>query len=436
MTAYKLCLVVMVFLGLFVSYRRNNDLFSPIKIYIYYSVFFYLSLFYSEVSFLTLIVYTFLLLSIFILIPFERPFLEANGPGLRQARQSIWSYIVLWALTFPGLIVKVWFVHEAGGLSSYLDSLAFRVLNWKGQGHYIILLGMIPALSLMYFTLIIRDSDAGRLRWGGFILHFIVFIAIGLLMGSRSFIAIPLLGYLLAYSYFKRKVSFGVITVFFIFIVILAGVLGAIRNSYGTTIDDISMLFRMGSFELAHFSYGVNPLEIVFSSSSHPLLMGESYLSLFTNFFPRSIFENKLQTGGLTFTQYYTSNQWEGMSHLAPGAVGEAVMNFGIAPGIFVGFLLNLIVMLTGVIFYNSFTLHAFVPKQFSLLSRVKSIALFMMYFYYILLAARFSFAEFTSVFYSYAIYSMLPAFMFIMLNICCSKKAYCVLPVSGRTCI
>ena len=132
-------------------------------------------------------------------------------------------------------------------------------------------------------------------------------LAIGLLMGSRSFIAIPLLGYLLSYSYFKRRVSFGIVVVFLIFLVILVGVLGAVRNNYGTTISDISMLFSMDSFELAHFSYGANPLEIVFSSGSHPLLMGESYLSLFTNFFPRSIFESKLQTGGVTFTHYYMS---------------------------------------------------------------------------------------------------------------------------------
>lgn len=433
MTAYKLCLIALVFLGLFISYHRNKDLFSPIKIYIYYSIFFYLSLFVSEVTFLTLAVYTFLLLSILILIPFERSFIGVCDLGFRKVRQSMWSYIVLWVLTVPGLMVKIWFVYEAGGLSSYLDSLAFRVLNWKGQGHYIVLLGMIPALSLMYFTLIIRDSNAGWLRWGSFAVHFLMFIAIGLLMGSRSFIAIPLLGYLLSYSYFKRRLSFGAVVVFLIFIVILVGVLGAVRSNYGITISDISMLFSIGSFELAHFSYGVNPLEIVFSSGSHPLLMGESYLSLFTNFFPRSIFESKLQTGGVTFTQYYTNNQWEGMSYLAPSAVGEAVMNFGLAPGIFIGFLLNLIVMLSGVIFYNKFTLWALVSKQSSLLSRAKSVASFMVYFYYVLLAARFSFAEFTSVFYSYVLYSLLPAFMFIVLNISCLKRPYGILSVRNK---
>jgi oligosaccharide repeat unit polymerase len=395
----------------FVAWLNNKDIFSPLKIYIAYSTFFYVGIYTNEVLWETLLCYVGLILSVGACLLFEprigRVKIYVECPDRVRLYRSIWL------ISLPGILVKMYFIYEAGGLFEYLFSLAFRVQEWAGKGHLVVWFYMLPALNLLYFCAIISDERRKTKDVVLYALHFIIFLAIGLITGSRSYVAITLLGMLVMYSYLLKPLKLRWIAIAGLFLTMLVGAIGAARNDFGN-MGEANLLESATSvdqFETTQNSYGVIPLEIIFKGSDKPLKYGSTYFSLFTNFIPRNIYPDKPETGGIAFTKIYADDQWGGLSNLATGAITEAVLNFGIYFGIPFGVFINLIFLVYGCFYYRRL-----VNEGGSVVKRV-SIFRLVIYFYLILGVARFSYAEFTDIFHSMLFYAVIPFYILAKLN-------------------
>ncbi|MEZ7911449.1 MAG: hypothetical protein QMB55_06450 [Propionivibrio sp.] len=399
----KLLLTMVVVVLAIASFLKNRDFFSPVKFYLLYSVFFYFGIFVDDVLEITLAVYVFLIGCIAIALVLEP---RATSFGVVGRNHRWWKYSAIWALSLPGIVTKVTFVVIAGGFIEYVNSLAYRVVDWQGKGYIVIWFYIIPALNLVYFCYLITDSGRSRLKMILYCFHFLLFVAIGVLTASRSYIAMTLVGMIVCYSYLSRRVRVLTLIAVAASVVLMVGFLGAVRNLYGG-LDSDSLYEAAGNSELevTHFRYGTIPLEIVFSQPDREPKLGVTYLSLLTNYIPRALYPEKLDTGGIVFTREYAGDQWGGLSNLATGTVTEAVVNFGKEFGVIVGLLLNLVFFLAGVFLYRNLLSR----MRSDLTGRGLSPEWMVGYYYTIIAFARLSFSEFTDVFQTLIFFCVLP---------------------------
>ena len=78
---------------------------------------------------------------------------------------------------------------------------------------------------------------------------------------------------------------------------------------------------------------GIYPLETLLNTKVIDKQLGLTYISGITIFVPRSIWPNKLDTGGVIFTKDYT-NLYNEFSDFTTGMFPEAMINFGVIFGI------------------------------------------------------------------------------------------------------
>jgi oligosaccharide repeat unit polymerase len=400
--------ILMMTIAIFaISYVRNKDLLSPVKIYVAYSFFFYVGFYSNAVLWETFYCYAALIASIGVSLFFE-PSVKSVSKPINFLRRNNFYYKI-WAFTIPGIAVKLYLIVEAGGIFEYLSSLVFRVRDWAGQGHLLIWFYIIPVINLVYFSEVIYSKNKSFSIIFGYVCHFCVFLLIGLMTGSRSYIAITILGMLFVYSYIVKPVKIVSIAIFGISLMLLAGFIGAARNNFDNIGSEsfFSSATSIGEFESTQLSYGIIPLEIIFGSAEHENLLGETYLSILTNYIPRGIYPSKPDTGGIAFTKIYMDDQWGGLSNLATGSVTEAVMNFGIIFGVPFGIVLNFLLFMIGCFLYRKTIVCS--KGGFRRISTIHIV----MYYYSILSIARFSFAEFTDILQSLVFYALIPCFVF-----------------------
>ncbi|WP_236100870.1 hypothetical protein [Pseudomonas argentinensis] len=92
-------------------------------------------------------------------------------------------------------------------------------------------------------------------------------------------------------------------------------------------------------------------------------------------------------------------------------------MNFGLVPGFLWGGLLTIIVMISAVCLFRRVVVYCFDGSADFYFKG----GLFILAFNYVLVAARFSYSEFTNVFFSFALFVVVPlvgAFLFVRLRV------------------
>ena len=402
MLEIKLLILLEIVAIALLSLRRNSDLFSPTKIYLLFSTFFYSAIFINDVLIETLICYFFLIQMIAICLFIEK---KCNKSAIVLTNINFNRlYKIIWIGSLPGIATMIYFLFEAGGLQQYLLSLALRVETWKGQGYFVVFMNTIATLNLMYFACIIKDNNNNLSKKIFYSLHFILFLFVGLLTASRSYVAVSLLGMCVMWTYLVRPPKVWYVLLLAGFLIIFASIVGAVRNNnYGGEFAEglLDDDFGKSKFENAQMAYGIMPLEIIFSSLEEVRLNGLSYLTIFTNFIPRSVWPEKPDTGGIIFTKLYTEDQ-TGLSYIATGAITEGILNFGKPVGAIVGIIINFFVLLFGCNFYNHIICSSRARKFTSPFFIVAN-------FYIILACARFSYGEFTDIFQSLMLFNLMP---------------------------
>ncbi|SDY01082.1 hypothetical protein SAMN05216287_4321 [Pseudomonas kuykendallii] len=378
----------------------NKDLLSPGKILFVFTFLFYLGVFAGDVSGLTIFAYLFLMVALVVVAFIDSNFEFSEYVNMQAV--PIGKYAILFFLLLPAFCLKIKMVIDEGGLVAYLMSLAFRVVELEGRGWILVVFSSVQVFYVYLCYIFMLDCKKSALKIFIFLSSTGIFLFVCLTSGSRSSLLMPLITILVMRHYLIKRIglvfSVGCLFLFLFFVAFY----GAFRNDFGG--NDFSEL----SFEklnYAHFYYGTNPLEILASSDVNEPLLGATYATLFTNFIPRAIYPEKPDTGGLVFTKIYTGDQWQGLSNLAPGSFVEGVMNFGMFPGFLWGGLLTMIVMFSAVYLFKRAVVYCFdVGANFYFKG-----VLFILVFNYVLVAARFSYSEFTNVFFSFVLFVVFP---------------------------
>jgi oligosaccharide repeat unit polymerase len=302
----------------------------------------------------------------------------------------------------PALLLKIKMILDEGGLVAYLMSLAFRVGDLEGRGWVLVVFSSVQIIYVYFCYLFMVDFRKTSPKIFLLLLSTSVFLFVSLTSGSRSSLLIPLVTIIITRHFIIKKIgTISIIGCLFLFLAFIA-FYGAFRNNFGG--DDFSE-FSLAKLEFSHFYYGTNPLEILARNQINEPLLGATYATLITNFVPRVIYPEKPDTGGLVFTKIYTGDQWGGMSNLAPGSFVEGAMNFGLIPGFIFGGLLTVVIMSSAVYFFRKSIIYYFYGGAniyFKGLIVIASLN-------YVLVAARFSYSEFTNVFFSFSLFVVLP---------------------------
>lgn len=379
----------------------NKDVLSPAKIIYAFTFLFYFGVFLGDESPLTVAAYVCLMLVLAMCAFLDRSFIITPRESSYQIPAA--KYIVLLVLMMPALLLKIKFIVDEGGVVEYIMSLAFRVVDLEGRGWIVVLFSSVQVFYVFHCFLYMLDGGRNGIKFILFALSTLIFIFMALTSGSRSSLLIPLVTILLMRHYLVKRISFYVVACCGVSILFFVAFYGAFRNDFGGT--DFSE-FNLNSLSIAHFYYGTNPLEIMGRSEINEPLAGATYFTIITNFIPRAFYPGKPDTGGLVFTKIYTGDQWGGLSNLAPGAFGEGIMNFGLVPGFLAGFLLVMLIAASAVYFFRKSIQYFF----YGIAGLYFKGLLFVVSVNYVLVAARFSYSEFTNVFFSFFLFVVLPA--------------------------
>lgn len=404
----RIIIAAVIISAVTVSFTRNRDIFSPIKLYSVFNVFFYFDIFLNEYDILVLASYFIICLSILVLSFFEVG--NVNLKVNKKERFNISNRVILsiWFLSAISILNQLVIIVELGGIISYIGNIAYRVEYFRGKGYVIVLNNMIATMNVIYFTVLLVSSKVGKKSWLLFGVHFSIFVFMALLSGSRSFLLMTILVEIIIFHYVRKEFSPVKLLPFVVIIGVLVAVLGGVRNTVSTTGGELKLSNSESIvLENSHFKYGLLPLDIVFSSDEKPLFYGSTYASLITNFMPRAIYPDKLDTGGIAFTKVYTGDQWGGLSNLATGSITEGIINFGYPIGMLIGVSILIFALFLGLILYSK------IPRM--LTSKLCYVKL-MLYVYFLLASARLSYSEFSYTYYTYTLYYLVPALCLIAL--------------------
>ncbi|EIY4754479.1 oligosaccharide repeat unit polymerase [Vibrio cholerae] len=405
----RIIIIIIIVITVTNSFLRNKDIFSPIKLYSVFNVFFYLDVFINKYDILVVISYTIICLTILILSFFESENVHFKMNKSIKFHISKRIVISIWFFSIISIINQLIIIIELGGLVNYIGNIAYRVEYFKGKGYVIILNNLIATMNVIYFSMMLVSSNLSKKSWVIFFIHFFIFVFIALLSGSRSFLLMTILVEIIIYHYLKKEFTLVKLLPYVVFIGVMIAVLGGVRNTVSTTDGELKLSSTDDiKLESTHFKYGLIPLEIVFSSDDKPLLYGSTYASLITNFIPRIIYPEKLDSGGVAFTKIYTGDKWGGLSNLATGSITEGIINFGLSVGLVVGVLILSIALFTGLILYSKLPIFVLSNTGF-----IKII----LYVYFLLAASRLSYSEFSYTYYTYILYYFIPAIGVIVLS-------------------
>ena len=323
----------------FCAMMTNRDLMSPGKFYLASMFLFYVGALLSNTSYEVWMLILLVLLIGLMLVVLEAGVRTDNlrverAPEL-VAPPEVNATLLLWSLTVPALLAQLFMIVHFGGVMGYINMIGNRVVEWRGLGWAKTLITTVTAINLVYFAVgLLRER--GRGWWVGYFLHLVVVLGFGLLTGSRGSLLSVFALQLIVYHYLKRPVSMRAAVGLAAGLLVAAMILGVVRN--GIRVDEGSLQTGLDSsersVEVSAFSNGVTPLRLLLEHPDAPLAYGSTFASVVTNVIPRSIWEDKPDTGGVYFTKVYTGDAWDGTSNLTPTLLGEFVINFGWIGGV------------------------------------------------------------------------------------------------------
>lgn len=325
----------------FLSYITSKDIFSPSKIYlVIFFVFFGEAIFSIDKSSYFYFICFILLIFSLVLMVLEKNGLRISFVNLKKEDKldiNKGEVLTIWLLTMVPVSAQILFINEMGGLVSYIAGIGARVSLWKGFGIYLLLIKLINIINLIYFIKVVsrKVTSFDKLFY---LANFSIFVCLSLLSGSRSMLLWNLVFMTIYYHYIIKPISLPKALSMFFLVVLTAMVMGVIRDGY--SIDDSGSFSSGVSVEEklinpANFTYGTKPIHLLLELNElNELSHGKTYLTVFTNLIPRSVFPNKPDPGGVVFTRDILNDPFEGNSYYSTGIVGEAFINFGYELGI------------------------------------------------------------------------------------------------------
>jgi hypothetical protein len=359
-----LMLFILLLIALGLCFAANRDIFSPGKFYHMSLTVYFADVFFSEQSgYVYAVCFAFILVGMFMSIVEAYTLSQRRVALIRRKPSDIvpsWFVIVLWGLS----IVPVWaqwhMIHLTGGLASLATSIVHRVAEHRGLGALTMLIKLIAPINLVYFGvgLVYRKRHAGA-WWLVYCAHLLVFIAVALPRGSRGFLLHHFVFMMVLYHYFRKPIKLRYALAGGAVLLIIAAFLGAVRQNI-TRINSVDSLKGMngGALRLTIFSYGLMPLNVVFSDEFTEYQYGKTFLTPVTNLVPRQIWPEKFDSGGVVLTRFALGREYTGMSNMSTGIVAESILNFGYPLGLLCAFAILALAIFFMVQFYAYFGTH------------------------------------------------------------------------------
>lgn len=368
-------------------------------------------IFFYQPEFIVLLYVFFLYVFIIIALLVERfitrkYYTKLNHKFINLKHVSLYYYL-LWLFSLPSVVVMFSLIYSAGGVVEYMISLASRVDQWKGKGFIIMILKSYPVFNLLYFCVLFLHQRRSFFNKFFYLIHFFGFVCIALATGSRNTLLLNIFLMLLFCIIVGRPLSKKIVLTVGCIGLMLLLALGVLRNSWFSNHtpvgqSDISFIEKNKTL-----LYSIDPLETVLSSTrieSGEIYHGATYLSLITNFVPRSLWSDKFKTGGVLLTEDYYDDRWGGFSYISPGFFVEGIINFGYVGGALFAFLFLVINFIFLIFFYKKIL-------SFKSLS-LNNIFLIVIYMYFVFSVSNVFFAEFTTNYFN-LILRLIPLFSF-----------------------
>lgn len=353
------------------AYYKNRDLFSPAKFYFIALITYFFDIFLNPQIDEVYYAYLTYLLFGFILIFLESKMLVNFNSTLEKFRKRekpilnnpIKIFSTFFLLSAIPIVAQLYLISLMGGIEFYIISMKLRVEAWMGLGHIIIFRDLMPIINLLFFIVVIcfnfKFKKATIILY---LVHLLLTLGIGLLSGSRSGVLNTFLLNLMVFHYLVKQLRPSFLIPFFIFFLIGASFLGAVRDQLqidedsGVKLisDDSELSETLGN--TSTFVYGIIPLNIIYEERFTNYQYGLTYLTTLTNYIPRSIWPNKPDTGGVIITKFRKKGDYEGTTNYSPGLIAEGILNFGYYLGPVIAFFLLFFVSYIVIGRYRLFT--------------------------------------------------------------------------------
>lgn len=400
-------ILLFVFLAIciVISFHVNGDIFSPVKFYFLFLFVYFASIFYDEQSLYVYLIYVFFMLLGLIFVFIEKSFVgDSNKFNFNKGDLPVSSgkiLFFLWLLSLIPLGAQAYLISIMGGIEPYISSIQLRVTEWQGLGHIIFMRKIYPIINIVYFIIgVMYKVKNRRLWWFLFVFHFLALVFMGFLSGSRGGVLYGFLFIMIISHYYIKRISISKAFLSIVIFVVVAAFLGSIRNTFSySSSEGVNLNHEGGSLSKMHLTrYGIIPLDIILDDEFTNLQHGVTFLSVVTNFVPRSIWPEKPDTGGVVITKFAKGTSYLGTSNYSPGIFAESVINFGYFYGALFSLLISTVVFLIVSYIYKKFIM-IFCDQKYRVVNFYKAIFFSAFYLFVITIPGSLLFGEFTNLF-------------------------------------
>lgn len=266
--------------------------------------------------------------------------IEYSYTHLYSSKGQKWLLLITFSI-----LVWLLFWLAIGGIPLTISGYHGEVRTNVGKG-----LGFLEAFASSIqnciFLLIITSLLPKKIVKSDFLIGCFVLCLLNLLNNNRSSLVFSIVNIAVAYTYMKMKFNLKQVLISVVFIVILAGGIGAFRNGRINLLSIGSSIATEANVEFDNYVETFNMFR------GRPFLYGSTLFPIITVPIPRSILPNKDEflTAGMYFKEEH------GHSHIRVGErlsfIGELYMNYGV-PGVVVG--MSFIGLFMGILL-NKFT--------------------------------------------------------------------------------
>jgi oligosaccharide repeat unit polymerase len=412
-----LFLIAVIFFGV-ISLVVNRDIFSPVKWYFLSLVIFFSGIYIKEQQTIVYFIFFVYIVIGITAIALEKMLITSKTLNKKQAQVNpiVKVEVVpfklerrllygIWLLTCIPILAQIAMIYNLGGLFNYIHSITTRVKDWQGMGMFLLLLKFAPIINVVFLILgCVVNFRRKKTWWFFYGLHLILCIGLAGISGSRSGLLFLFVNIIIVYHYWVKPIKFRTALFMLFILLFLSVLLNVLRNEINkvNNVSDITSTVTNKSYRYLNnpsFNSGVQPLNVMLDNDSFTdFQYGVTYLTAFTNFIPRQIYQNKPSSAGVVITKYMQGSDYGGTTNISPGAIAEGIINFGYTGGLVFGFIVIVLVMIFVLKIYQKFQNRLLFKSRLPSSIKQKVRATFMYILFYQAFASILS-AEFTALF-------------------------------------
>lgn len=331
MIALKIAIFLIFTTSVLLSISINKDVFSPSKWFLAYFAFYFSDIYISEYSIEMHFLVILIVFSIFIGVFLDRSSVKYPVEFLQDKKKTTLKvHFLFYLMLLVPVLAQIYIIYVFGGLSSYVGIIKMRVLEFRGLGPILTLIKLYSPIMLVYFGFLL-SSESNKKDWVLFFIALSGMIFLNSMSGARGTLLTPILGMIVIYHFLRKNINIGFLLIAAIALVLSAATLEVLRNQISSENNEIKLFSEnessRASFEFS--TYGLISSKLILENPIEDYEYGATYLTILTNFIPRSIWPDKPDTGGVVLTNRYMSGVWNGASNFATGVAAEAMLNFG-----------------------------------------------------------------------------------------------------------